>query len=169
MENGVQAPVEILVPGRGLVNVAAMRADEAAREYDERLNFGFNPTNGDWCVFIKLPRDYEYAPYFIEGNPVAIVLGFGRDNIPSPERIKQRLWETDSYRHGDQLLKNLNEANEKLKKEQAEKVDEQIQEAAERAEHALRHMGESPVTKVFFQKVGRRRGYRVGKRNDAGD
>ncbi len=152
------------------MNMEAFAADEAAREYDERLNFGFNPVHKDWVVFIRLPRDYEFAPYHIDGEPVAIVLGFGKDAIPSREQVQKKLWETDALRHGEKLLDNLNKHNEELQKERNERLDEITQEAAERMEHALRYEGKSPVVKVFFQPdVKRRSGYHVGKRNDSAD
>lgn len=146
---------EILIPGKGLVSTEALKVDAAVKEYDELLHFGFNPANEDWCIYRKLPRDFKEAPYYIDGEPVIIVLGF-QDKIPTPFQAVKRLWETDALRHGDALLKRMNAENECLKKEQDEKFEEVTQEVAERAEFALRQQGESPVVKVFFQK-GRRR------------
>lgn len=147
-------PEQILVPGLGITNSEALKVDAAVKEYDELLHFGFNPTNQDWCVYRKLPRGYQNAPYHIDGEPVLIVLGF-QDRIPSPEQAVKRLWETDALRHGDAILKRMNAANERLKKEQDEEFDAVTQEAAERIELALRKQGDSPVVKVYFQK-GRR-------------
>lgn len=156
--------VEILVPGRGLVNVDADRVNTAVQEYDEHLRFGFNQTNGDWVIYRKLPRDFEFAPYYIEGEPMLPVLGFGRE-IPSPEFALKRLYETDAWRHGQKIYDNLLRENEKIKAEQEEKFQEELTEAAERMEHALRYTGEgSTSTKIFFQDVKRRPGYRIGKR-----
>lgn len=154
----------ILVPGRGLFNVDAARVDAAVREYDERLSFGFNPANEDWCVYIKLPRGFENAPYYIENEPVWIVLGF-QHRIPSPDEAIKRLYETDALKHGSALLDKMNAENERLKKKQAEEFEAQMDEATERVEHALRYHGKSPITKIYFTRgVTRRPGYRVGQR-----
>ena len=155
----------ILVPGRGIVNVDAMRVDTAVREYDERLRFGFNPVNQDWIVYIALPRDYEGAHYHIEGEPVMPVLGFG-GRIPAPSEATRKLYETDAWRHGNKLYQKMVEHNEKLKKERAEEYEAEIEEAVERAEHVINHYTGEGTTKVYFgDAAGRRRGYHVGKRN----
>lgn len=155
----------ILVPGRGMVNVDAMRVDTAVREYDERLRFGFNPVNQDWIVYIALPRDYEGAHYHIDGEPVMPVLGVGRE-IPPPSVVTRRLYETDAWRHGNKLYTKMLDENERLKKQRREEQDAEIDEAIERAEHAVRHYTDEGVRKVFFGDAsGRRRGYHVGKRD----
>jgi hypothetical protein len=152
----VTAPINIEVPGRGLVNLQAMRVDEAVRGYDERLRFGFNTQNGDWVIYIQLPRDFEHPPYRIDGEPMLPVLGFGHD-IPSVDYALKRLDETDAMKHGSKIYDKMLAHNEAIKKEQEEKWQEQLTEAAERMEHALRKEGQgSSTTKIFFQK-GRRR------------
>lgn len=154
----------ILVPGRGIVNVAAMRVDAAVREYDERLRFGYNPTNEDWIVYIALPRDYEGAHYHIDGEPVMPVLGVGRE-IPPPSVVTRRLYETDAWRHGNKLYDKMLAENERQKKINQEEADAEIAEAVERAEHAINYYTGEGTTKVFFGGKGRRRGYHVGKRD----
>lgn len=145
----------IVVPGKGLTNSAALAVDAAVKEYDELLHFGYNPTNEDWCVYRKLPRGFVDAPYVIDGEPVIIVLGFG-DRIPHPDEVNRRLYETDALRHGDRLLKEMNENNLRLKRAREEENEALTQEVAERMELAMRKEGQSPVVKVFFQK-GRHR------------
>ena len=51
----------------------------ALRDYDERLTFGRNEDNGDWCVFLNL-----------RGERPIPVLGFG-DIIPEREDMMRRL------------------------------------------------------------------------------
>lgn len=155
-------PVEILVPGRGMVNASAMAVDTAVQEYDELLRFGFNPANSDWVVYRQLPRDFEFAPYYIDDQPVLPVLGFGTE-IPSPEQALKRLYETDAWRHGQKLYDNMLKENERIKKEQNQVYEDQMEEALERAEHALRYENQQQ-NKIYFQNVKRRRGYRIGKR-----
>ena len=161
----IEVPVQgILVPGRGLVNVEAMRVDTAVREYDERLRFGYNPTNQDWIVYIALPRDYVGAHYHIDNEPVMPVLGFG-GRIPAPSEATRKLYETDAWRHGNKLYNRMLEENEKLHKKRQEEADAEIAEAVERAEHAINYYTGEGTTKVFFGGKGRRRGYHVGKRD----
>lgn len=143
------SPDTILVPGHGFLNSEASLVNDAVKEYDSLLYFGFNPTNQDWCVYRKLPRGFPDAPYYIEGEPVIIVLGF-QDKIPSPHQAVKRLWETDALRHGDTILKKMNEDNLKLKKEQDEIRDAQMQEVAERLALVYRQHGIGPA-KVFFK------------------
>ena len=154
--------VEILVPGRGMTNVSAMLVDNAVKEYDELLRFGFNTANGDWVIYRQLPRDFEFAPYYIDGLPVIPVLGFGKE-IPSPDFALKRLHETDAWKHGERVYDNLLKENEKIKAEQAAAYEEEMDEAMERVEHALRYAENQPK-KFYFQGVKRRPGYRIGKR-----
>lgn len=162
----IEVPVQgILVPGQGIVNVDAMRVDTAVREYDERLRFGYNPTNQDWIIYIALPRDYEGAHYHIDGTPVMPVLGFG-DRIPAPSEATRKLYETDAWRHGNKLYDKMLSDNEEQKRRNAEAMEEEIAEAQERIEHAMNyHTGEGTKKVYFGDASGRRRGYHVGKRD----
>lgn len=149
----MSADRNILVPGLGMVNPEAMRVNEAVKEYDERLRFGFNEVNGDWVVYILMPRDFD-AYYFIDGSPVYPVLGFG-DSIPSPDEAVRRLYETDTLRHGDAILDRMNRDNEYLRVSHDKDMAEFDEEMAERVEFELRKEGHSPISKVFFQIKGR--------------
>lgn len=161
----IEVPAQgILVPGKGLVNMDALRVDTAVREYDERLRFGYNPVNQDWIVYIALPRDYVGAHYHIDGEPVMPVLGFG-GRIPAPSEATRKLYETDAWRHGNKLYKKMLADNAKLKKQRDEEHEAEIEEAVERAAHAINYYTGEGTTKVFFGGKGRRRGYRVGKRS----
>lgn len=144
-------PTNILVPGQGMVNSAALRVSEALKEYDERLRFGYNETNGDWIAYIVMPRDFE-AAYFIDGQPVYPVLGFGTE-IPSPELALKRLHEADTRRQD--VLKRMNAENERIAKIRKDEMEEFDAEMAERIEFELRKEGLSPISKVYFQLKGR--------------
>lgn len=160
----IEVPTQgILVPGKGIVNVDALRVDTAVREYDERLRFGYNPVNQDWIVYIALPRDYQGAHYSIDGEPVMPVLGFA-GRIPQPSEATRKLYETDAWRHGNKLYDKMLKENERLKKKNAEDAEAEIAEAVERAEHAINYYTGEGTTKVFFGSTSKRRGYRIGSR-----
>ena len=93
--------MNIVVPGRGVVNLDAERVNRAVQEYDERLRFGFNEVNGDWVVYIKMPRGFD-AAYYIEGEPVYPVLGFQK-RIPPVDEALGRIRLSDSWREGSRI------------------------------------------------------------------
>lgn len=147
------AEANILVPGLGMVNPAALRVNEAVKEYDDRLRFGFNEINQDWVIYILMPRDFD-AAYFIDGQPVYPVLGFGSE-IPHPEDAVRRLYQADTVRNGNAILDRMNEDNDYLRSQKDKEMAEFDEEMAERVEFELRKEGLSPVSKVFFQIKGR--------------
>lgn len=143
------SPISIYVPGKGDRNPRAERVNNAAVEYDERLRFGFNEENGDWILYIKMPRDFD-AYYYIDGEPVYPVLGFGPE-IPEPEAAIERLMAADTMRQGTKILDRINRENAKIEKARDDEASDRHEEVAERIEHALRQEGQSPFGKVFFQ------------------
>lgn len=164
----IEAPAqEIIVPGRGVVNFDAARVDRAVKEYDERLSFGWNPKNEDWVVYIELPRDYKDPWYQIGGVPVMPVLGVGKE-IPTPEAVVKRLWETDAWRNGEEIYDKMLKHNESLKAEKEAATQAQTDEALDRIGHAYNAMTGEGTSKVYFNGSKRRRGYNVGKRDAAG-
>lgn len=128
----------IYLPGRGMVNLTARRIDKAVTEYDERLFFRRNPQNGQWTVFRKMEHGVEPLP----------VLGFGFD-IPSVDRVLKRLYESDSRRHD--LVARINKHNERLKKEQQDKVDDAQEFAAEALEWGANKM-KGRIKRIFVPK-----------------
>lgn len=128
----------IVVPGRGVVNLDAERVNRAVQEEDERLRFGWNEANQDWMVYILMPRNFE-AYYHIEGQPVYPVIGF-QDKIPTSSEAIERLRKADGRRHGMRILNELNKHNTKLV--DTDTKDAAIEETAERIEHTLRKAGE---------------------------
>lgn len=145
----MSSAISIWTPGKGDRNTAAERVNAAAMEYDERLRFGFNEVNGDWVLYIKMPRDFE-AFYYIDGEPVFPVLGFGTE-IPTPEKAVKRLSEADTLRHGTRILDRMNKENAALEKARDDEASARHEEVAERIEHALRQEGQSPFARVYFQ------------------
>lgn len=130
---------QIYLPGLGMVDPAVKRAHDAANEYDERLSFKQHE-NGQWAVFIAMPRGSD--------PPELPVLGFGYE-IPHPDEIKKRLYESDSVRHGNTLLDMMNRRNAELLKEQERGVREHIGDAAERIEHEVHKLGLTDYKKSF--------------------
>lgn len=140
-------PLEIYVPGRGMVNPQAERVNDAVKQEDERLRFGFNPKNKDWIIYILMPRDFD-AAYYIEGEPVYPVLGFG-DRIPSPDEAVRRLREVDTRR--TDVRKAMNKANDARAHAREKEAQDWDAEMAERIEFELRKKGQSPISRVYFQ------------------
>lgn len=139
----------IIVPGRGVLNLDAEAVNRRIQEHDERLRFGFNQVNGDWVVYIRMPRNFE-AYYYIEGEPVYPVLGFG-STIPTPDEAVTRLREADTMQHGLGILERMRRENAKIEANIREANEALNAEVAERVEFNLRKEGEvDKYAKVFF-------------------
>jgi hypothetical protein len=126
----------IWVPGKGEYDVRAYRVDKAVSEYNERLSFEKNPHTGDWCVFIRMPSPEQ---------PVAL-MGF-EDQIPEPDVVVRRLYESDSLRHGEKIYNEAVKSQEAFKAHKRYLADQASEESAEVLEHFLRKHGKSPVIK----------------------
>jgi hypothetical protein len=118
------------------MNYPAYKVDYAVRQYDNRLMFARNATNGDWCVFVRMPGDA--APY--------PVLGF-QDNIPEPHEAIDRLKAADTMRHGDRIYKEVVKSQKNYYAGLKYNADQAIADSAERTEHMMRQRGVSPVIK----------------------
>lgn len=117
-----EAEQKLWIPGAGEVDVKIVACQRVCREYDDRLELARHELTGDWVVFIKLGRDNLYP-----------VIGIGRD-LCAPDELRERLWKADAKRHGDKVLRQINENNDRLKREsraRALEADEQIAEAFE--------------------------------------
>lgn len=144
----MEASTNILVPGRGVVNLEAEAVNKAIQNHDERLRFGFNEQNGDWVVYIAMPREFK-AEYYIGGEPVYPIMGYGK-KIPNVSQAITRLKFADTRQHGMRILDEMNKDNEKLKAAQRDKADEQLEETAEHIEFEARKAGlTEKYTKVF--------------------
>src|SRR5882724_9569763 len=93
------------LPEVGDVSWEFIRADRAAQEYDERLRFRVHPENGQYAIFIRQP----------DGKPDYPILGF-QWTIPHPDDVKKKLYETDTVRHGDEMLDKLNKHNDDIRR-----------------------------------------------------
>jgi hypothetical protein len=106
--------------------------NRALRQYDERLEFGRNMDNGDWCVFVRAERD-QLIP----------VLGF-QNEVPTIEEMLERVQAADTKRHGDRILKSINDHNEQLKQEKRDAAEEGEWQLAEAMESFLHAQGKTP-------------------------
>lgn len=130
---------QILVPGRGFINLRAEAVSRALEKEDDRLRFGYNPANQDWVVYIRMPRQFD-AVYFIDGDPVYPILGFG-ERIPEPAEAVDRLQRADTRRHGMSILNVMNKQNAQLQAQAARAQDEAMGETADRIEFTARKDG----------------------------
>jgi hypothetical protein len=137
----------LIVPGRGVVNLAAAAIDRAVREYDERLLFATNPQTGQDTVFIKLPRDFEFLDdvgVSIAGDKVMPVLAFNpHQPLPHPDAVVRELYKRDTVRHGTKLLDDLHRHNEAIRKQYRAAAAEADEALAEAQESYLVHNGQT--------------------------
>jgi hypothetical protein len=117
------------IPGEGEVDMRVVGCQRVCREYDDRLVLARHELTGDWVVFIKISRDNMYP-----------VIGIGRE-LCDPEELSQRLWKADAKRHGSKLLYDINEHNERLKRESRKRAIAADEEIAEAFEWGLRQEG----------------------------
>lgn len=130
---------EIIVPGRGVVNLDAERINRAVQQYDERLRFGWNPTNKDWIIYIRMPRNFD-SFYYIEGEPVYPVVGF-QDRIPDEQEALERLYNADTRRHGMEIYDRMIRHNDKIRADREAEMKDLTAEVAERMEFEMRKGG----------------------------
>lgn len=139
----------IWLPGRGTVDIQAIRVDRAVQEYDENLRFGRNEETGQWCVFL-LRRGFDPLP----------VLGF--QDIPHPDDAVKRLWRADAQRRGEEILDELNRHNKDLEiaenAQTTREAEDAAELAAEHAERLLRQLGKTRWAKSFRPRSGNRMG-----------
>lgn len=121
---------KLYIPGRGTVDFRVKRAAKAVSDYDDRLELALHEHTGDWVAFVQLGPDRMFP-----------VIGFGRD-LPEPHEIREILERHDTHRHGDRILREIQEMNDRLMAEKRKSVDTAIEETAEYAEWGVaRHLG----------------------------
>lgn len=135
------APTHVWTPPKAYDRLAASVA-KAVREYDDRLGFGINPDNGQWCVFMRQGT--------IEGARGGDLPILGFQTIPSPDEALERLFKTDARKRGEEILNELNAHNETIERKFADAADEAIGETAEYLEWFTRQTGNHPKPRVFL-------------------
>jgi hypothetical protein len=120
----------LYIPGEGYVDFRLKRAVKAVSDYDDRLILALHELTGDWVAFRALGPDRMFP-----------VIGFGKE-LPEPHEIREILERHDTHRHGDKLIREIQETNDRLQAEKRKAVDEAIEETAEYAEWGVaRHIG----------------------------
>jgi hypothetical protein len=132
-----------------MVNLSATRVDSAVSEYDERLLFAQHPENFQWCVFIKMPSDYDGPDGLVLDGTTKVVPILGFNEIPHPDDALKRLYQADAVRWGSELLDDMNRRNADRKKELGREADDATGQAAEAVEWFRRNEGEHPVKRIF--------------------
>jgi hypothetical protein len=132
----------LFIPGRGSMDIRALKVENAVRAYDERLMFAKNEETGDWCVFIRMPRPEQPYP----------VCGFGRE-IPEVEDVMFRIRRADTMRNGEAVYRDVVKSQEKYRAELKYKGDQATDESVEVVEHFMRKHGKSPIIKSFSKGV----------------
>jgi hypothetical protein len=122
---------EIWLPDGSLRNVREMQAARAVEEYDPALRLGQMADNGEWVVLKN-----------VRGN-VQPVLGLGFE-LPSPEKVKERLYKSDVRRHGARLALDVEKRNQARIDAVKAEGREASRETAERLLHAARKLGSMP-------------------------
>lgn len=138
----VQAAPEqrLYIPGAGggMVDLAFKRAERAVTNYDPRLILAMHEQTGDWVAFVQLPNSDNMFP----------VIGFGRE-LPHPDEIRVILERHDAQRHGDKLIRQIQENNDRIQRELRARGDEATEQALEAAEFGIRkYTGRK--TKIFI-------------------
>lgn len=120
----------LYIPGGGYVDLALKRAMKTVADYDDRLILAKHEVTGDWVAFIQLGPDRMFP-----------VIGFGKE-LPDPGEIRAILERHDTHRHGDKLIRQIQETNDRIQREKRKAVDNAIEEAADYAEWGVaRHLG----------------------------
>ena len=135
--------MKLFIPGYGNVHTEEWKVDQAVKAYDSRLMFARNEENGDWCIFIKMPRPNDPYP----------ILGF-QDRIPDPGEAIVRLKAADTMRHGDRIYNEVVKSQMDYRANLKYNADQAIGDSAERVEHMMRQRGASPIVKVFVGEKG---------------
>lgn len=138
----VQAAPEmnLYIPGAGggMVDLAFKRAERAVKNYDDNLILAKHEHTGDWVAFVEIPATDNMFP----------VIGFGKE-LPHPDEIRAILERHDTRRHGDKLIRQIQENNDRIQRELRAAGDEATERAVEAAEFGIRkYTGRK--TKIFI-------------------
>jgi hypothetical protein len=136
------ADTRLWIPGHGLVEAGIARASKIVEDYDEKLMLARHEVTGDWCVFLKK------GPF---GEPFPVI-GLGKE-LPSSQEITDKLLAADTSRRGDQILRDLNAHNERLREPKRSAADTASGIAAEALEWGFRKQGAHPIPRIFVPRT----------------
>lgn len=125
---------ELYIPGLGVTDVLAVRANNTSKAYDHRLSFKLNPMTQQYCSYMEMPRGWD--------PPEIPVKGW--DHIPSEDELNLWLAEHDAEKHGDELRTAMNKRNAQRKAEQVYANSEHNGDVADHLDHIIRKSGEHP-------------------------
>lgn len=130
-------PSQLWLPGQGFVPAHVREATKAVEDYDSNLSLGRHDKSGEWVVLLTRP-DGETVPIF----------GLGHE-LPSRERITEKLYKSDVRRHGGKIAEAIDRANEQRRRDLARKADDGTGETAEAFAWAARKDGTHPSPRIF--------------------
>lgn len=143
MSSEVSPGGKFWIAGRGEVDLDEEAHDRALRKVIEendpegKLTLGRHHATGEWVLFLK-PRANPFgldAPY--------PVLGLGTTR-PSAEYLQQVLYETDTRRHGNEILNKIQENNARMRKPSVEAADDATGQLAEAVASFLHREEKTP-------------------------
>lgn len=129
---------QLWLPGQGFVPPHIRAAESAVKEYDADLMLGRHEQTGEWVVL--LTRGPEGRPF--------PVFGLGIE-LPAPEQIKQRLYESDTRRNGREIVRQIVRRQEDAREERRRKAEDASGQGAEAFEWAHRKLGSHPSPRIF--------------------
>jgi hypothetical protein len=133
----LQDEQRLYIPGEGYIDFRLKKAAKAVSDYDDRLILARHEHTGDWVAFRSLGPDRMFP-----------VIGFGRD-LPPPDEIRAILERHDTHRHGDKLIREIQETNDRIQAELRRAGTEAIEETMEKVEWGVRrHIGSK--SKIFI-------------------
>ena len=150
----------IWIPGSlGQVDVQTWRISQALKEYDERLCLARNEDNGQWCVYVRMPRGGDWP----ELLPI-----FGLTQPPHDPRtlevedVLRRVHQADALRQGEKILDDIVNTNDGIRRGFEQRTQEATAQVAEVAASAMMRAGTAPVSSTPMRR------YRRNERWDGG-
>lgn len=133
----IETPNEIWTPS-GKVDLHYLQAKRAVEEYDSNLTLAKHTVTDDWVIFTRLDNGTLYP-----------VIGLGRE-LPSPDRIKERIYKSDLRRRGEKMLDEMNRRNEQIRRNNRRAAEDATGLMAEALEYGYRKMEKHPVPRIFI-------------------
>lgn len=134
----------IWIPGSlGVVDVQTWRVAQKVREYDERLVLARNEDNGQWCIFMRMPRGGDWP----ELLPVLGLTEPPHDpRSLDPQEVVHRIHNADTLRQGSKILDDIVRTNQAIRDRTDDVNRERSAQVAEVAASAMMRAGTAPVS-----------------------
>ena len=143
----------IWIPGSlGVTDVQTWRLAQKIKEYDERLVLARNEDNGQWCVFIRMPRGGDWP----ELLPILGLTEPPHDaRSLDDQEVMHRIWNSDTARQGEKILHDIVNTNQAIRDGFQSKTDEAAAQVAEVAASVLQRSGKAPATSTPVKRYPR--------------